>query len=108
MARYIGTMEADAAKKAAKKAAAKSPTMKKIKEAKAVAAYRQKDVNQLQTGRRGDISQGAKGGIYVASQTSRNKAFNSLTSSSKTAGRAKNVEMKLKKAAAAKKASKSK
>jgi hypothetical protein len=82
--------------------AVKKTTAAKIKEAKATAAYRQKDVNQLQTGRQGDISYGKKGGIYVASQTSRNKAFNSLTSSSKTAGRAKNVEMKLKKAAAKK------
>ena len=82
--------------------AAKKTTAAKIKEAKGMAAYRQKDVNQLQTGRRGDISEGKKGGIYVASQTSRNKSFNSLTSSSKTAGRAKNVESKLKKAAATK------
>ena len=88
---------------ALKKTAQKATTAK-IKEARAMAAYRQKDVNQLQTGRQGDISQGKKGGIYVASQTSRNKAFNSLTSSSKTAGRAKNVESKLKKAAAVKKA----
>jgi hypothetical protein len=79
--------------------AAKKTTAAKIKEAKGMAAYRQKDVNQLQTGRRGDISEGPKGGIYVASQKSRTKAFNSLTSSAKTAGRAKNVESKLKKAA---------
>ena len=82
--------------------AAKKTTAAKIKEAKGMAAYRQKNVNQLQTGRQGDISQGPKGGIYVASQASRNKSFNSLTSSSKTAGRAKNVESKLKKAAATK------
>ena len=82
--------------------AAKKTTAAKIKEAKGMAAYRQKDVNQLQTGRRGDISEGPKGGIYVASQTSRNKSFNSLTSSAKTAGRAKNVESKLKKASATK------
>jgi hypothetical protein len=86
--------------------AAKKTTAAKIKEAKGMAAYRQKDVNQLQTGRRGDISEGPKGGIYVASQTSRNKSFNSLTSSAKTAGRAKNVESKLKKAAASKPAAK--
>lgn len=77
----------------------KATTKSKISNAKKMAAFRQKEVNNLQTGRKGDISQGPKGGIYVANQNSRNAAFNSLTSASKTAGRAKNVEMKMKKAA---------
>jgi hypothetical protein len=85
-----------------KAAAKKSPTMKKIKEAKEIAKYRQEYVGRLQTNRQGDISTGKNGGVTIAQQKDRNKAFNSLTSSAKTAGRAKNVEMKLKKAAAKK------
>ena len=86
------------------KKTAKKTTAAKIKEAKEIAKYRQEYVGRLQTKRQGDISAGPNGGYTIASQKSRNEAFNSLTSSSKTAGRAKNVESKLKKAAAVKKA----
>jgi hypothetical protein len=80
----------------------KSTTAGKIKEAKEIAKYRQEYVGRLQTNRQGDISTGKNGGATIAQQKARNEAFNSLTSSAKTAGRAKNVESKLKKEAAKK------
>jgi hypothetical protein len=91
-----------------KKAAAKkkpTTTQSKIKEAKEIAKYRQEYVGRLQTNRQGDISNWGLGAT-IADQKGRNQAFNSLTSSAKTAGRAKNVQAKLKKAAAAKEAAK--
>jgi len=90
----------------ADKAAAKKPTTQsKIVEAKRIAQYRQGYVDRLQTNRQGDISNWGLGAT-IADQKGRNQAFNSLTSSAKTAGRAKNVQAKLKKAAAAKEAAK--
>jgi hypothetical protein len=47
MARYIGTMEADAAKKAAKKAAAKKAAAKKADPMKASAKSHQKDLAKM-------------------------------------------------------------
>ena len=89
-----------------KAAATKKPaTQSKIVEANRIAQYRQGLVDRLQTNRQGDISNWGMGAT-IASQKGRNQAFNSLTSSAKTAGRAKNVGSKLKKAAAAKEAAK--
>ena len=89
-----------------KAAATKKPTTQsKIHEANRIAEYRQGYVDRLQTNRKGDISNWGFGAT-IASQKGRNEAFNSLTSSAKTAGRAKNVQAKLKKAAAAKEAAK--
>lgn len=88
----------------AQNAAAKkktTATTTKIVEANRIAQYRQGYVDRLQTNRQGDISNWGMGAT-IADQKGRNQAFNSLTSSAKTAGRAKNVQSKLKKAAAAK------
>jgi len=93
---------------AMKKAAAKkktTATTTKIVKANEIAQYRQGYVDRLQTNRQGDISNWGLGAT-IADQKGRNEAFNSLTSSAKTAGRAKNVASKLKKAAAAKAAAK--
>ena len=96
-----GNMRNQAMKKAA---ATKKPTATttKIVEANRIADYRQGYVDRLQTNRKGDVSNWGMGAT-IASQKGRNQAFNSLTSSAKTAGRAKNVQAKLKKAALAKK-----
>jgi hypothetical protein len=76
--------------------AAKKTTQAKIKEAKASAKYAQKEVTKLNENRVGSISYPKKGGIIVSNAKQRAAASNSLTSASKTAGRAKNVETKLK------------
>ena len=83
-------------------AIAKKTTAAKIKEAKAMAKYSQGEVTKMNQNRVGSISRPKSGGIIVSSAKSRTAAANSATSSAKTAGRAKNVEMKLKKAAAKK------
>ena len=80
--------------------AAKKTTQAKIKEAKSMAKYAQKEVTKMNQNRVGAISRPTSGGIIVSSAKERAAASNSLTSASKTAGRAKNVESKLKKAAA--------
>ena len=94
-----GNMRNQAMKKAA--ATKKPTTQSKIHEANRIAEYRQGYVDRLQTNRKGDISNWGFGAT-IADQKGRNEAFNSLTSSAKTAGRAKNVQAKLKKAAAKK------
>ena len=80
--------------------AEKKTTQAKIKEAKSMAKYAQKEVTKMNQNRVGAISRPTSGGIIVSSAKERAAASNSLTSASKTAGRAKNVESKLKKAAA--------
>jgi hypothetical protein len=74
----------------------------KIKEAKMIAQYRQSEVKKMNQNRVGSISNPKSGGIVVSSAKGRTAAANSATSSAKTAGRAKNVQGKLNKAAAAK------
>lgn len=77
--------------------AAKKTTQAKIKEAKSMAKYAQKEVTKLNENRVGAISRPKSGGIIVSNAKERAAASNSLTSASKTAGRAKNVESKLNK-----------
>jgi len=71
----------------------------KIKEAKMIAQYRQNEVKKMNQNRVGSISKPKSGGIVVSSAKGRTAAANSATSSAKTAGRAKNVQGKLNKAA---------
>jgi hypothetical protein len=99
----LGSSSDKAQNAAAKKKTTATTT--KIVKANEIAQYRQGYVDRLQTNRQGDISNWGLGAT-IADQKGRNEAFNSLTSSAKTAGRAKNVASKLKKAAAAKAAAK--
>ena len=73
-------------------------TAGKIKEAKVIAKYRTNELKKMQTNKQnGGLSMG---GTVVSTAKSRTAGLNAVNSAAKTAGRAKNVESKLKKVAA--------